>query len=178
MAKNKCYKQSLKNITTFMFDVDGVLTDSMLLIMPTGELLRRMNVKDGYSMQYAMRKGFRIIIITGGRDQSVQIRFKNLGINDVAMNCHEKLDKYEEYLLQYGLKDEEILYMGDDIPDVPPMSRAGVACCPADAATEVRAVADYISGKKGGEGCVRDVIEQTLKAQGCWEKADLEDFIA
>ena len=162
------YKQLLPNINTFIFDVDGVLTNGMLTIMPTGELVRHMNVKDGYAMKNALNKGYRICIISGGTNEGVRDRLTALGIEDVFLGAHDKIKQYEILLKKYNVRSENILYMGDDIPDYPVMKLAGVAACPKDAVREIQEVSMYISDKKGGEGCVRDVIEQVLRVQDKW----------
>jgi len=163
------YKQLLPNISTFIFDVDGVLTNGMLTIMPDGELVRHMNVKDGYAMKTALNKGFRVCIISGGTNQAVKSRLAALGISDIYLGAHNKIVQYLEIVEKYNLKPEQILYMGDDIPDVPVMQKVGLASCPNDAVPEVQQTAKYISNYKGGTGCVRDVIEQVLKVQGKWD---------
>lgn len=162
------YREKLKHITTFMFDYDGVLTDGNVFLLNDGEALRTANVRDGYAMQYAVKKGYRIVIISGGRSDAISKRFEALGVNDVFLGVCNKVDVYEKYLAKNGISDSEILFMGDDIPDYNLMCRAGVACCPADAAEEIKSVAACISHVNGGKGCVRDVIEQTLKVQGKW----------
>ena len=163
------YKQLLPKISTFIFDVDGVLTNGMLTIMPNGELVRHMNVKDGYAMKTALNKGFRVCIISGGTNQAVKSRLAALGIEDIYLGAHNKINQYKEIVEKYDLQSEEVLYMGDDIPDVPVMQKVGLASCPNDAVPEVQKTAKYISNLKGGEGCVRDVIEQVLKVQGKWD---------
>lgn len=163
------YKQLLPNITTFIFDVDGVLTNGMLTIMPDGELVRHMNVKDGYAMKTALNKGFKVCIISGGTNQAVKSRLAALGIEDIYLGAHNKIHQYNEIVEKYNLKPENVLYMGDDIPDVPVMQKVGLPSCPNDAVPEVQQTAKYISNIKGGEGCVRDVIEQVLKVQGKWD---------
>ena len=163
------YKQLLPNITTFIFDVDGVLTNGMLTIMPDGELVRHMNVKDGYAMKTALNKGFRVCIISGGTNQAVKSRLAALGIKDIYLGAHNKIHQYNEIVEKYNLKPENVLYMGDDIPDVPVMQKVGLPSCPNDAVSEVQQTAKYISNIKGGEGCVRDVIEQVLKVHGKWD---------
>lgn len=163
------YKQLLPNITTFIFDVDGVLTNGMLTIMPDGELVRHMNVKDGYAMKTALNKGFKVCIISGGTNQAVKSRLAALGIRDIYLGAHNKIEQYKEIQLKYNLTAEEVLYMGDDIPDIPVMQKVGMATCPNNAVPEVQKTAKYISNIKGGEGCVRDVIEQVLKVQGKWD---------
>ncbi|NCT09755.1 MAG: HAD-IIIA family hydrolase [Flavobacteriia bacterium] len=162
------YKQLLPKITTFIFDVDGVLTNGMLTIMPDGELLRHMNVKDGYAMKKALNSGFRICIISGGTNEGVRKRLELLGIEDIYLGAHDKIKQYQELVAKYDLKPENVLYMGDDIPDIPVLKVVGMACAPNDAAPEIQQIALYISNKKGGEGCVRDVIEQTLRVQNKW----------
>lgn len=162
------YKQILHKINTFIFDVDGVLTNGMLTIMPDGELVRHMNVKDGYAMKLALNKGFRVCIISGGTNQAVKSRLAALGIEDIYLGAHDKIKQYQEIIEKYNLQADNILYMGDDIPDLPVMKKVGLSCCPNDAVPEIQQISKYISNKKGGEGCVRDVIEQVLKVNGKW----------
>jgi 3-deoxy-D-manno-octulosonate 8-phosphate phosphatase (KDO 8-P phosphatase) len=164
----KNYKHLLPKIKTFIFDVDGVLTDGKILINSDSELLRSFDTKDGYAMKCALVKGFKIAIITGGRNEAVRERFKELGVIDIYLGAHHKLDAYQDLMDNYDLNPEEILYIGDDIPDIPVMEKVGLGCCPADAASDVKAMADYVSHKKGGEGCVRELIEQVLRVQGKW----------
>ena len=164
----KNYKHLLPKIKTFIFDVDGVLTDGKILINSDGELLRSFDTKDGYAMKCALVKGFKIAIITGGRNEAIRERFKDLGVIDIYLGAHHKLDAYQDLMDNYDLNPEEILYIGDDIPDIPVMEKVGLGCCPADAASDVKAMADYVSHKKGGEGCVRELIEQVLRGQGKW----------
>jgi 3-deoxy-D-manno-octulosonate 8-phosphate phosphatase (KDO 8-P phosphatase) len=162
------YKQLLHSIKTFIFDVDGVMTNGIVLITPDGELLRSMNVKDGYALQLAARKGYRIIIISGGRCEAVRERFTLLGVKEIFLGVSHKLEVFETLEKENGLRPEEVLYMGDDIPDFEVMKKVHVPACPADAAEEIKSVSRYISSKNGGQGCVRDVIEQVLKIQGNW----------
>ena len=164
----KNYKKLLPKIKTFIFDVDGVLTDGKILITSEGDLLRSFDTKDGYAMKCALVKGYKIVIITGGRNEGVRERFKELGVYDIYMSAHHKLDAYQDLQDNYNLSPDEILYIGDDVPDIPVMKKVGVSCCPADAVSDVKAMADYISHKKGGEGCVREIIEQVLRVQGQW----------
>lgn len=163
------YKQLLPEINTFIFDVDGVLTNGMLTIMPDGELVRHMNVKDGYAMKIALNKGFRVCIISGGTNKAVKSRLAALGITDIYLGAHDKIKQYNELVEKYDLKPENVLYMGDDIPDIPVMKMIGLPTCPNDAVPEVQKISKYISYKKGGEGCVRDVIEQVMRVQGKWD---------
>ena len=164
----KSYKTFLKDITTFIFDVDGVFTDGSLLITTNGEMLRKMSVKDGYALKVALNKGYNICIITGGTNEGVRNRLRGLGVTDIYMGAHHKIDALEEYLDIYGIDDQQVLYMGDDIPDIPPMKRVALAACPQNAVPEVKAISRYISHINGGQGCVRDVIEQVLKVRGDW----------
>lgn len=166
MEKN--YKEFLSHIKTFVFDVDGVLTDGSIQIGTDGELLRTMNIKDGYAMKHARNQGFTICVISGGKNEGVRHRLKGLGITDIYLGCHDKVEQMEEFFDIYEINPEEVLYMGDDIPDLYPMQKVALPCCPQDAVAEIKEVSRYISHKKGGKGCVRDVIEQVLKVQGKW----------
>jgi 3-deoxy-D-manno-octulosonate 8-phosphate phosphatase (KDO 8-P phosphatase) len=163
------YKQLLPNINTLIFDVDGVLTNGIVTIMPDGELIRHMNIKDGYALKTAVDKGYNVCIISGGTNEGVKTRLANLGIKDIYLGAHNKIEQYNELVKKYNLKTENVLYMGDDIPDYPVMKLVGLSCCPNDAAPEIQKISRYISYKKGGEGCVRDIIEQVLKVQGKWD---------
>lgn len=162
------YKALLARITTFIFDYDGVLTDGHVLLTDSGDALRMANVKDGYALQLAIKNGYRVAIITGGRSQSIRTRFEALQIKDVFIGVQNKLEVFNNYLEKHGLHPEEVLYMGDDIPDFELMRAAGIPTCPSDACEEIKSVAKYISGYAGGRGCVRDVIEQVMKVQGKW----------
>ncbi len=164
----KSYKEYLQHITTFIFDVDGVLTDGTVLINTDGELLRTMNIKDGYALKTATMQGFNVCIISGGKNEGVRKRLAGLGIKDIYLGAHQKVQQLNEYLNNRNVKLENVLYMGDDIPDLPVMQMIGLPTCPQDAVAEVKEVSKYISFKKGGKGCVRDVIEQVLKVQGKW----------
>ena len=166
------FKEDLKGVKAFAFDIDGVYADGKLIMGADGELLRTMNIKDGFVTQLAVRKGYPIAIITGGNSESVKTRFNMLGVHDVYLKSSRKLDDFEDFCTKYKLKPEDILYMGDDLPDHPVMERAGFSACPRDAVAEIREIADYISDRNGGEGCVRDVIEQVLRAHGKWMDAD------
>jgi 3-deoxy-D-manno-octulosonate 8-phosphate phosphatase (KDO 8-P phosphatase) len=164
----KSYKEYLHQITTFIFDVDGVLTDGTLQITTSGEMLRTMNVKDGYALKTALNKGFNICIISGGSNEGVRNRLAALGIADIYLGAHNKIEQLDDYITKSGVSSENVLYMGDDIPDYPVMKGIGLPCCPQDAVPEIKAISKYISHKKGGKGAVRDVIEQVLKVQGKW----------
>lgn len=162
------FKEGLKEIKAFAFDVDGVMSSPLVYLHPNGELMRSMSTKDGYAVQYAVKQGYPIAIITGGNTESVAERFRGLGITDIYTSSFDKPVDFEDFLYKYGLKHKEVLYMGDDLPDYDVMKSAGVACCPADAVEEIKTVAHYVSPFPGGEGCVRDVIEQVLRLQGRW----------
>ena len=164
----KNYKNLLPSIKTFIFDVDGVLTDGKILITNEGELLRSFDTKDGYAMKCALVQGYKIVVISGGRNKGVEERFKELGVFDIYMGIHYKLDAFQDLLDNYDLDPETILYVGDDVPDIPVMEKVGLGCCPADAVSDVKNMADYVSHKNGGEGCVREIIEQVLRVQGKW----------
>jgi 3-deoxy-D-manno-octulosonate 8-phosphate phosphatase (KDO 8-P phosphatase) len=155
-------------VRAFVFDVDGVLTDNSLFINEEGQLLRTMNARDGYAMQLAIKKGYPIAIITGGRSEGVAKRLHGLGIKDVFSAVSDKLPVLEDWLTRNALDMEDVLYMGDDMPDIPPMQRVGLPCAPHDACPQVLQVARYVSALNGGKGCVRDVIEKTLTLQGDW----------
>ncbi|MDR1723892.1 MAG: HAD hydrolase family protein [Tannerella sp.] len=158
----------LTKIKAFVFDVDGVLSANVIPLAVNGDPMRTVNIKDGYALQLAVKKGFEIGIITGGYTDAVRIRFERLGINHIYMRSSIKLKDYEDFLLATGLKDEEILYCGDDMPDYAVMMRAGLPVAPADADFEIKRIAKYVSPAAGGYGVARDVIEQTLKVQGLW----------
>ena len=165
----------LTKIKALCFDVDGVLSAETIAMDSAGIPLRTVNIKDGYALQLAVKTGLRVAIITGARVESVRRRYEGLGVEDVHIGCAVKLTTYQAFLDKYGLRDEEVLYMGDDIPDYEVMSRCGCPCCPADAAPEIRELSLYVSHLRGGCGCGRDVIEQVLRAQGKW-MADRKAF--
>ncbi len=166
MKKN--YKEYLKDINTFIFDVDGVLTDGSVLVTTNGEMLRKMNVKDGYALKTALLKGYNICIITGGSNEGVRDRLLGLGVSHIYLGAHHKEKPLLEYLDMHQIAPKNVLYMGDDLPDIPPMRKVALASCPQDAVAEVKAICDYVSHRKGGEGCARDIIEQVLKVRGDW----------
>lgn len=160
----------LNKIRAIIFDVDGVLSKETISLHPDGEPMRTVNIKDGYAIQLAMKLGLRIVILTGGTTESVRMRYERLGVENIFMGCTVKLKTYDEFVANYGLTDEEVMYMGDDIPDYEIMMRVGCPVCPADACTDIKQICRYVSDKNGGEGCGRDVIEQVLRAQGKWLK--------
>lgn len=160
----------LSKIKGFVFDVDGVLSPATVPMGENGDPLRMVNIKDGYALQLCARLGYPIAIITGGKTESVRKRYEALGIKDIFLGASRKIEVLEKWLLEKGVKPESILYMGDDIPDLQCMQSVGLPCCPADAAVEIRDSSTYISGRDGGYGCARDVIEQVLRAKGDWIK--------
>lgn len=162
------YKAKLHDINTFIFDFDGVLSDGKVYVQRDGEQVRATDVKDGYAMQYALKRGYRIAIISGGYAESMRLRYEGFPGIEIFLSVSNKIELFKEYMAKNQLKPENILVMGDDIPDYKMMQMAGVKCCPADAAEEIKQLADYISIKPGGNGAVRDVIEQVLRLHGKW----------
>ena len=158
----------LNRIKAIIFDVDGVLSAETINLSIEGEPLRTVNIKDGYAIQLAVKLGLRIVILTGAKTEGVRVRYERLGVEDIFLGCAVKVKTYDELLQKYGLKDEEVMYMGDDIPDLEIMRRVGCPVCPKDACPEIKEVSVYVSHLKGGYGCGRDVIEQVLRAQGKW----------
>lgn len=166
------YKVKLKNIKAFIFDYDGVLSDGNIYTVNKDMMFRSGNVKDGYAIQYAIKKGYKVAVLSGGSGQSISARMEMLGVKDVFLSASNKLEVYKQYLKDNNLVNDDVLYMGDDIPDYDIMQSAAVACCPSDAAYEIKQAADYVSDKCGGCGCVRDVIEQVLRLQNQWFNED------
>lgn len=164
----KSYKEIMPQIDTLIFDVDGVLTDGIVHVFENGELVRQMNIKDGYALKTAVDAGFRVCIISGGSNEGVRKRLERLGLTDIYLGAHNKIEQLYELIDMYDLNLANVLYMGDDIPDYPVMQKVGLPCCPKDAAPEIQDISKYISQKNGGKGCARDVIEQVLKVQGKW----------
>jgi 3-deoxy-D-manno-octulosonate 8-phosphate phosphatase (KDO 8-P phosphatase) len=160
--------ERFKKITTFIFDVDGVLTDGTILVMDNGLQARRMLIKDGFALQIAAKNGYHILVISGGNSPQVTNRLEKLGITDVHMSVLDKKMLITDYIQKNNLLAEQVLYMGDDLPDLPAMASVGLSCCPADAVNEVREAVQYISPISGGFGCVRDVIEKVLKLNDHW----------
>ena len=158
----------LTKIKLLIFDIDGVLSATTIPIGDDGQPIRTANVKDGYAIQLAIKLEMPVAIITGGSNETVRRRYESLGCRDVCMGSSVKLETYEALLKKYGIDDENVLYMGDDIPDYEVMRQCGCPCCPKDAAPEIQEISTYISHYAGGMGCGRDVIEQVLKAQGKW----------
>ena len=161
--------ERFKLIKTFVLDVDGVLTDGTVYVFDNGEQVRRMSIKDGFALQLAIKKGYRILVISGGNSPAVVERLKKLGLTDIVINITDKRTLVLQYMKDHQLQKEGTLFMGDDIPDYVVMKEAGLAVAPADAAEEIKKVAAYITSKKGGKGCVREVIEKVLRLNGHWE---------
>lgn len=164
----------LTKIKAIVFDVDGVLSTSTIPMDNDGQPIRSLNIKDGYAVQLAVKKGLNIAIITGGKTEQIRRRYESLGVKHIYIGSSVKMKDYEDLLQKTGVTDDEVLYMGDDIPDYEIMLRVGLPCCPADAAPEIKAISKYVSPCMGGYGCGRDVIEQVLKAHGKW----MDDKIA
>jgi 3-deoxy-D-manno-octulosonate 8-phosphate phosphatase (KDO 8-P phosphatase) len=158
----------LKDITTFVFDVDVVLTNGNILVSERVEQLRQFNIKVGDAMQLAIKKGYQMAVITGAKTNAVKLRLQGLGIKDVYLNASHKMPFFLDFITKNGLKPEEVLYVGDDLPDQEIMEQVAIAVAPADAVQEIKDVSTYISAFKGGEGVVRDIIEKVLKVQGNW----------
>ncbi|POY37829.1 3-deoxy-D-manno-octulosonate 8-phosphate phosphatase [Solitalea longa] len=166
----------LKNITTLIFDVDGVLTDGSVLVTDDGHHLRTFNIKDGYALQLAVKKGYNVVVISGGKSEGVRKRLEGLGIKDIFLGTGKKIEVFEKLLKDNGIDAEQVLYMGDDIPDFIVMQKVGIAACPNDAVAEIQQISNYISPIPGGKGCARDVIEKVMKVQGNWSD-DQQGFV-
>ncbi|MBE9602056.1 HAD family hydrolase [Pedobacter sp. MC2016-24] len=162
----------LEKITTFIFDVDGVLTNGDIIASDSGEYLRTFNIKDGYALQLAVKKGYQVAIISGGSGQAMQKRFEGLGITEIFLGVADKVAVYQQLVVKYQLEPEQILYMGDDIPDFKVMQLVGLPTCPADAVPEIKAISKYISPYNGGKTAVRDVVEKVLRVQHQWFDAN------
>jgi 3-deoxy-D-manno-octulosonate 8-phosphate phosphatase (KDO 8-P phosphatase) len=164
----KSYKEIMNEITTFVFDVDGVLTDGSVFVTNEGEMLRTMNIRDGYALKAAVESGYNVCIISGGSNEGVRIRLRNLGIKDIHLGTPDKVKTFAAYIELYGINAEQVLYMGDDIPDYHVMQLVGLPTCPQDACPEIKTISKYISHVNGGKGAARDVIQQVMKVQGKW----------
>ena len=163
-------KSKLSKIKAFVFDVDGVFTDGGVLVCESGDLLRTYNSKDGYAVRVAVEQGYRVGIITGGSSETIPKRFHPFGVFDIYLKARNKLPCFHDFCNKYQLRSEEILFMGDDIPDLEIMRACGFSCCPSDAVSEIKEAASYVSEYKGGAGCVREAIEQVMRVQGKWTK--------
>ncbi len=163
------FKEDLRKIRAFAFDMDGVLSTNELLLHPGGDMMRSVNTRDGFAIRKAIGDGFPVAVITGARSESIQKRFAELGVKDVYLGSDDKVSDLENWTGKRKIDPAQVLYMGDDIPDLLVMKQVGMPTCPSDAASEIMAAAKYISTYSGGHGCVRDVIEQVLRAQGFWK---------
>ena len=164
------FKEDIARVEAFVFDVDGVMTDGGIIPTPDGDFIRRYYAKDGYALAYAIREGYKICVISGGRGEMLRRRLEMLGIEDMYLNCMDKIAAINEFVERYGLNAENVIYMGDDIPDLECMRLVGIPVCPADACMEVIEASRYVSEYDGGRGAVRDIVEQVLRAQGKWAK--------
>lgn len=162
------FKTRLGSAQAFVFDYDGVFTDGIVLLLPGGQQARTANTRDGFAVQYAVKQGMSLGLISGGRCQEVAARMRGLGLDEVVLNAADKLPALDAMIARWGLSREQVCYMGDDLPDLPVLQAVGLACCPQDAAPEVRAICDYISPLDGGKGCVRDVLEQAMRLRKIW----------
>lgn len=166
MAKH--FKEIMNDITTFIFDVDGVLTDGSVFVTNEGEMLRSMNIRDGYAIKAAVESGYNVCVISGGSNEGVRVRLRNLGVTEIHLGIPDKIKIFKEYTARYKIKPEQVLYLGDDIPDYQVMKLVGLPTCPQDASQEIKSISRYVSHIKGGKGAARDVIEQVMKVQGKW----------
>ena len=164
------FKEDVARVEAFVFDVDGVMTDGGIIPTPEGDFIRRYNAKDGYAIAYALREGFKVCVISGGRGRMLENRLTMLGVTKMYLNCMNKVEALEEFLAENDLDRQSVIYMGDDIPDLECMMRVGIPVCPADATMEVVEASRYVSEYNGGHGAVRDIVEQVLRAKGCWAK--------
>ncbi len=160
--------KDLKNISTIILDLDGVLTDGTVLVSESGEQLRRMSIKDGYAIQLAAKMGYLLMVVSGGNSLTVVSRLEKLGFQEIHIGVKDKVETIETLLKKHQKSWSEVLFMGDDIPDLAALSKSKIATCPADASSEVKEISHYISNHKGGEGCVRDVIEKVMRANENW----------
>jgi len=169
MNEENNYKKILNQIRCFVFDVDGVMTDGSLLIQPDGTMYRTMNIKDGYAMQLAIKKGYQIFVISGSTPEGVKKRLERLGLTEIHIGIENKLEKLKELLAKYKIDFSNLLYMGDDMPDLEVLKKCALRTCPSDAVYQIRNECQYISEYAGGKGCVRDIIEQVMQLNGHWE---------
>lgn len=158
----------LKKIKAVVFDVDGVLSESTITLHPDGEPMRTVNIKDGYAIQLAVKQGLHVAIMTGADVKSIRMRYEALGVKDIYTGCSVKITTYDNFMNEYSLRDDEVIFVGDDIPDYEVMIRCGCPCCPADACPDIKAISRYISSAAGGRGVGRDILEQVLRSQGKW----------
>ena len=165
------FKEDIALVEAFVFDVDGVMTDGGIIPTPDGDFVRKYYAKDGYALAYAIREGYKICVISGGRGEMLRRRLEMLGIKHIYLNCMDKIAAIEEFMHSNNLNPQNVIYMGDDIPDLECMRLVGIPVCPADACMEVIEASRYVSEYDGGHGAVRDIVEQVLRAQNCWAKS-------
>lgn len=170
------YKEKMHNIKAFVFDFDGVMTDGSVWTFADNETVRCGNIKDGYAIQYAVKRGYTICVISGANSMSINNRMQSLGVKHIYTGCAKKIETFNKFLQENNLQKENVICMGDDIPDFEMMKQAGIAACPADAAIEIKEISDYISIYPGGKGCVRDIIEQVLRLHGDWFLPDSHEW--
>ena len=166
---HKNYKTLLKNVSAFVFDVDGVMTNGQIMITTEGEMYREMNTRDGFAIKCALERDYKMAIISGGTNEGVRKRLETLGVDKVYLGIHKKDIAFDDFLKTYNIDPEEVLCMGDDVPDLSVLKKVGVATCPQDAVSDVKKIVDYVSHKKGGDGCVREIIEQVMRVQNKWD---------
>lgn len=169
---NQSPDEKLKEIRTFVFDIDGVLTPGSVLVTEEGHMLRSVNIKDGYALQHAVKQGYNIAIISGGNSKGMLERFRGLGISEIYLGQKNKVNTFHKVCSDFGVTPDKVAYMGDDMPDMPVLQLAGLACCPADAAEDILKICGYISPVNGGAGCARKLLEQAMKLQNTWWNDD------
>lgn len=166
------FKEELRKVEAFVFDVDGVMSSQTMPLHPSGEPMRTINIKDGYALQLAVKKSYPIAVITGGNSDAIRKRFEGLGITDIYLKSHDKKEDFQDFVTKYNIHPSKVLYMGDDLPDFEVMQLVGFPTCPADAVVEIKQISKYISNYNGGEGCVRDILEQVLRLHMKWMDTD------
>ncbi len=166
------FKEDLRKVEAFVFDVDGVLSSQVMPLHPDGEPMRTINIKDGYALQLAVKKSYPIAVITGGNSDAIRKRFERLGITDIYLRAHDKKEDFMDFISKYNIHPSKVLYMGDDLPDFEVMQMVGFPTCPADAVVEIKQISKYISNYNGGDGCVRDILEQVLRLHNKWMDTD------
>jgi 3-deoxy-D-manno-octulosonate 8-phosphate phosphatase (KDO 8-P phosphatase) len=166
------FKEELRKVEAFAFDVDGVLSSQTMPMHPNGEVIRTINIRDGYALQLAVKKSFPVAVITGGNSDAVRKRFEGLGITDIYLKSHDKMEDFQDFISKYSIDPSKVLYMGDDLPDYEVMQLVGFPTCPSDAVVEIKQISKYISNYNGGDGCVRDIVEQVLRLHNKWMDTD------
>ena len=164
------FKEQIARVEAFVFDVDGVMTDGGIIPTADGDFIRRYNAKDGYALAYAVKMGYKVCVISGGHGRLLERRLQMLGIHRYYIDCMDKITTLRSYLAEESLDPQNVIYMGDDIPDLDCLREVGIPVCPADAAAEVLEIARYVSEFNGGAGAVRDIVEQVLRARGDWAR--------